>query len=228
MDDPREAVWRLDAVRVVARRRRHRVDGARLRVQGDSRSALAAQCGLGDLLCADVDVEDEVVPGRSSPSACRSACPRSSRGSRSRRSGTRSPGARCRPASGPASSSRRPVTKPVRRVGAEVERLAAGLLDPVLREHGLAVGRVDGPRLILNCATRWIALSWRAASPGAAHTCQYVVATIIRRAAAGDERDAGDLLVHVLVFARSETTTGTRAARSSRPPTSRRTRRTEA
>src|SRR5215208_2911590 len=34
------------------------------------------------------------------------------------------------------------------------------------------------PRLTVNCATRLIALSWRAASPGAAHVCQYVVATI--------------------------------------------------
>src|SRR5438477_7649698 len=35
-----------------------------------------------------------------------------------------------------------------------------------------------GPRLIVNSATRWIALSWRAASPAGAQVCQYVVATI--------------------------------------------------
>ena len=53
------------------------------------------------------------------------------------------------------------------------------------------------PRLIVNCATSWMSLSCRFASPAFAHVCQYVVATIER--GEQDERgdaDVRDLLVH--------------------------------
>ena len=54
------------------------------------------------------------------------------------------------------------------------------------------------PRSIVNCATSWIALSWRSARPAAAHACQYVVARISApSSASANDRQPGDLPVHI-------------------------------
>ena len=57
------------------------------------------------------------------------------------------------------------------RVAAEVERLAADLLRPVRARIVPSAARIS-PRLIVNCATRWISLSCRSARPALAQVCQ--------------------------------------------------------
>ena len=75
-------------------------------------------------------------------------------------------------------------------VAAEVERPPADLLLPVPGEHARPA-KGSGPRLISNCATRWIALSCRSASAGRAQVCQYVVATMSATRAPSRARRCG-------------------------------------
>ena len=86
---------------------------------------------------------------------------------------------------------------------------------------------VTGNNLILNCATRWIALSCRAARPGEAQTCQYVVATI-RAESRSSESSAIREIWPFTSWPGRRRGGALPAGRSSRPRMSRRTRRTAA
>ena len=98
------------------------------------------------------------------------------------------------------------------------------------RAHGWAP-RIS-PRRTSNSATRWISLSWRAASPGRAHVCQYVVATT--SATISPIADVRDPAICRFIRRPLPQRPGwrragaARASRSSRRSTTRRTRRTAA
>ncbi len=150
VDDARVAVRRLDAVRVVRGRRRHHVDGTRLRVQHHGSSALAAEQRLGQPLRARLQVQLDVVAtdGRAlqlvgdlvpDRPEVRVRCGQV-RVLRALESGARA--ALCRVADG----LRREA---VGGVHAEVERRAARLLGDVPCEHRLAVPGVDQAALDL-------------------------------------------------------------------------------
>ena len=168
--DPAEV--RLDVVRVVARRRHHHADAARARIERDDRAAVAAERVEGGALAVDVERRDDgVADDRLAVQLVerlvderREAAGRAGqrRVHRALEPGSRAGGRRV------ADDVRR---EPALRVAAEVERASADVALLVPGEHA-AEGERIRPRLISNCATRWIALSWRSASAGRAHVCQ--------------------------------------------------------
>ena len=144
VEDARVAGRRLDLVRVVARRRRHHVHLARLRIEHDRRAALPLQRRLGDPLCARPNVQHEVVPGhRGAPQLVGELV--------EERPEIRVRGGqvgvllafdpRARSAQGRVPDDLRGET--VRRIASEIERAARACLSQVLRQQQLAAGCVD-------------------------------------------------------------------------------------
>ena len=173
-DRPIAAKSVLDEVRVVARRRHHHAHRPVARVERDDRAALRCRALECDLLAVEVERRD----GR-----CRrrSACPCSLSSERST-SVERLRSTPVRKSFSDFSSpvrraSRRRVADDVRRqralrVAAEVERASVHDAARCCRASSRAAGARIRPRRIWNCATRWIALSWRSASPARAQVCQ--------------------------------------------------------
>ena len=178
--DPGDAaVVVLDEVRVEARRRRHDEHLPAPRIERDDGAALRPELLLRDLLGAEIEVRDDVVPadrlalelvqgpvddGREVRVRGRQVVVQ-----RALEAGARAPDGR--------------VADDVR--GERAVAGSAGSRASCRRPpgRGCRASRLRGwsekmrPRSIENSATRRIALSCRAASPAEAHVCQYVVIT---------------------------------------------------